>query len=601
MKQILLSDLVHYKAETLGEKDALKVRSKQTGEWSAISWMKFSERIMDTAYALCDYGIKEFSNVGIYMQNMAECFYLDFALFANRAVSVPMYATSTTPQIEYIINEAQIEIIFVGEQFQYDNVYAAQKKSDFLKKIVIVDNEVNKAEDDTISIYFDQFISKQNASEENKELVEKRMSEVQEEDIVHILYTSGTTGEPKGVILHHSNYLEAFRIHDIRLDFLPKGFTSMCFLPLTHIFEKAWSFLCLHNDCTLAINLDPKEIQERIKEVRPDGMCCVPRFWEKVYAGVQEKIENSNIILKKIFTDAIETGRIHNLEYRNKEKRAPHLIRIKFNFYNKTIYKILKKVVGIENGIIFPCAGAALSDKINIFLQSVNIPLFYGYGLTETTATVSCFPQFDFEIGTVGKVMPGVEVKIGENSEILVKGKTVMHGYYKKPEETAKIFTEDGFFKTGDAGYLTEKDGIVLTERIKDLFKTSNGKYIAPQQIEIRLSEDKYIEMIAVIGDQRKYVTALIVPAYEELETYATQNGIAYKDMADLCQNPQVYKMIEARIQNLQKDFANYEQIKKFTLLPEGFTMITGELTNTLKIKRQFITEKYKDVIETMY
>jgi len=601
MKQLLLSDLVHHKAEILGDKDALKIRDKQTGTWSSVSWKKFSEKVMDTAYALCDYGVKEFANVGIYMQNMAECFYLDFALFANRAVSVPMYATSTTAQIEYIINEAQIEIIFVGEQFQYDNAYAAQKKSSLLKQIVIIDNEVNKAYDDATSVYFEQFISKQKASEKNKALVEKRMNEAQEEDITHILYTSGTTGEPKGVILHQSNYLEAFRIHDIRLGFLPKGFTSMSFLPLTHIFEKAWSFLCIHNECTIAINLDPREIQDRIKEIRPEGMCCVPRFWEKVYAGVQEKIEISNIILKKIFLDAIETGRIHNLEYRNKEKQAPWLIRMKFNFYNKTIYQLLKKVVGIENGLIFPCAGAALSDKINVFLQSVNIPLRYGYGLTETTASVSCFPNIDFEIGTVGKVMPGVEVKIGENSEILVKGKTVMHGYYKKPEETAKVFTEDGFFKTGDAGHLTEKNGIVLTERIKDLFKTSNGKYVAPQQIEMCLSEDKYIDMIATVGDQRKYVTALIVPAYEELKAYAAQNGIEYKDMADLCQNPKIYKMIEARIQTLQKDFANYEQIKKFTLLPEGFTMTSGELTNTLKIKRQFITEKYKDVIDLMY
>ena len=601
MKQLLLSNLIHQKVERLRNKAALKVRNKQSGEWSPVSWEKFSEKIMDTAYTLCDYGVKEFSNVGIYMQNMAECFYLDFALFANRAVSVPMYATSTVPQIEYIINEAQIEIIFVGEQFQYDNAYAAQKKSNFLKKIVIVDNEVIKADDDTTSVYFDEFTSKQNASEKSKTLVEKRMSEAQEEDIVHILYTSGTTGEPKGVILHNYNYLEAFRIHDIRLGFVPKGVTSMCFLPLTHIFEKAWAFLCIYNDCTLAINLDPREIQNTIKEVRPNGMCSVPRFWEKVYAGVQEKIENSNIILKKIFLDAIETGRIHNLEYVNKEKRAPWLIRTKFNFYDKTIYTLLKKAVGIENGLIFPCAGAALSDKINIFLQSVNIPLRYGYGLTETTASVSCFPQFDFEIGTVGKVMPGIEVKIGENNEILVKGKTVMSGYYKKPEETAKVFTEDGFFKTGDAGYLTEKEGIVLTERIKDLFKTSNGKYVAPQQIEMRMSEDKYIEMIATIGDQRKYVTALIMPAYEELKVYAELNGIAYKNMADLCQNSQIYEMIEARIQNLQKDFANYEQIKKFTLLPESFTMATGELTNTLKIKRQFITEKYKDIIELMY
>ena len=601
MKQYYLSDLVHRKAEMLGDKEVLKIHDKKTKEWSSVSWKKFSERIMDTAYALCDYGVKEFANVGVYMQNMAECFYVDFALFANRAVAVPMYATSTVPQIEYIINEAQIEVVFVGEQFQYDNAYAAQKNCNSLKKIVVVDKTVIKAEDDTTSVYFDEFTSVQCSTPETRSAVKKRMSEVQEDDIVHIIYTSGTTGEPKGVILHHSNYIEAIKIHDVRLGYVPKGITSMCFLPLTHIFEKAWSILCLHNECILAINLDPKEIQDRIKEIRPHAMSSVPRFWEKVYAGVQDKIASSNILLKKIFLDAIETGRIHNLEYRNKELTAPWLIRAKFNFYNKTIYKLLKKVVGIENGLIFPCAGAALSDKINVFLQSVNIPLIYGYGLTETTATVSCFPTVDFEIGTVGKVMPEVEVKIGENNEILVKGKTIMHGYYKKPEETAKVFTEDGFFRTGDGGALTKKNGIVLTERIKDLFKTSNGKYIAPQQLEMRFSEDKYVDMICVIGDQRKYVTALIVPVYDALKAYAEKHAISYADIADLCRNSQIYKMVEGRIHNLQKDFANFEQIKKFTLLHEAFTMSSGELTNTLKIKRKFVAEKYEEIIDKMY
>lgn len=601
MKKDLLSELVLQKAEILGDKEALRTKDKKTGEWTSISWKKFSKNIQDTAHALCDWGVNEFSNVGICMQNMAECFYIDFGLFNNRAISVPMYATSSISQIQYIVEDAQINLIFVGEQLQYDNAYAVLKSGNTLKQIVIIDNCVEKANNDNTSVYFSDFISQEHSTPETRATVKQRRNKVIEDDIVHLIYTSGTTGEPKGVILKHYNYMEAFRIHDIRLNYLPKGFTSMCFLPLTHIFEKAWSFLCLHNDCTLAINRDPKEIQSTIKEVRPQGMSCVPRFWEKVYAGVQEKIDTSGPLLRKIFLDAIETGRIHNLEYRNKELKAPWWIRTKFNFYNKTIYNLLKKVVGIENGIIFPCAGAALSDKINIFLQSVNIPLIYGYGLTETTATVSCFPNTQFEMGTIGKVMPGLDVKIGENNEILVKGRTIMCGYYKKPEETAKAFTEDGYFKTGDAGYLTEKNSIVLTDRIKDLYKTSNGKYIAPQQIEIRLSEDKFIDMVAVIGDQRKYVSALIVPVYEELKSYAESVKIAYKDISDLCRNKQIYKMLDERIQKLQSDFASFEQIKKFTLLPQPFTMETGELTNTLKIRRKFISEKYKDVIDLMY
>jgi long-chain acyl-CoA synthetase len=456
--------------------------------------------------------------------------------------------------------------------------------------------------DDHSSCFFEDFIQRSiNNEEEIKAEVANRMSRVNVDDTVHLIYTSGTTGEPKGVMLTHANYQETWRIHGIRFDYLAKPFVSICMLPLTHIFEKAWSFLCLYWGCTLAINLDPREIQDTIREVRPNAMCCVPRFWEKVYAGVQEKLAESKPFMRKIMTDGIETGRIHNLEYRNKGKKAPWWIRVKFNFYNKTVFQLLKKTVGIENGTIFPCAGAALSDQINIFMQSVNIPLFYGYGLTETTATVCCFPNVGFSIGTVGKVMPGVEVKIGADNEILVKGRTIMQGYYKKPDATARDLDADGWFRTGDSGYLTENNEIVLTERIKDLYKTANGKYVAPQQIEIRLTEDKFIETAAVIGDRRKYVTALLIPDYEALKLYAAENNILYDNLTELCNHASIIHMIEERIDKLQQIFANYEQIKRFTLLPHPFSMETGELTNTLKLKRSFIAEKYSQEIDAMY
>lgn len=598
MEYYLLSELIHRQATVLGEKRALMTRDKKIGKWTSISWNDFSEKIMKLAQVLYDFGIEEQDNIGIYSQNMAECFYVEFAVFANRAVSVPMYATSSVPQIDYIINEAEIKLLFVGEQFQYDNAYEVLKKKGILRQLIIFDKEVKKAEDDDTSVYFEEFIEKKTNS---LALVQKRMQKVKEDDTVQILYTSGTTGEPKGVILHHSNYVEAMKIHDIRLDYLPKEGVSMCFLPLTHILEKAWSVYCLHKGYTLAVNLDPREIRETIKEVKPNAMCSVPRFWEKVYAGVQEKIETSGTIIRKIFLDAIRTGQDFVFNYRNKGKKAPWWLKIKFNLYNKTVYATLKKVVGIENGTIYPCAGAPLSDAINVFIQSVNIPLVYGYGLTETTATVSCFPETGFTIGTVGKIMPNTEVKIGDNDEILVKAKTVMHGYYKKPKETAAAFIDGDWFRTGDAGHITSNNEIVLTERIKDLYKTSNGKYIAPQHIESRLGEDKYIDIIAVIGDQRKYVTALIVPSFPDLERYAKENGIEYTNMQGLCTNPEIYNFLEFRIQQIQHVFANYEQIKKFAIIPHPFTMEDGELTNTLKLRRSFLLEKYKDIIETLY
>jgi long-chain acyl-CoA synthetase len=601
MKYYHLSEIIHQQAKKFVDEEAIKVRDQETGVWSSVSWAEFSKKVIAVAEALCHMGVKPHSNIGIYSQNKAECLYVDFGAFANRAVVVPMYATSSVPQITYMINEAEIELLFVGEQWQYDNAYAVYKNNSFLKHLIILDKKVKLAENDKISLYFDAFCSPKNRNSQDMISVEKRMKNAQDDDPAHIIYTSGTTGEPKGVVLTHANYKFVMQTHDVRLDYLPQRFLSISFLPMSHVFEKAWVIYCLHRGCSIAICFDPKEIQTYIKEIRPQAMCSVPRFWEKVYEGVQDKINSSGFIVRAIFLNAIKTGKKYNLEYINKGKKAPWGLRTRFNFYDKTIYKMLKKVVGIENGVIFPVAGAILSDKIVTLFRSVNIPLAYGYGLTETTATVSCFTNRGFEIGTVGKVMPETEVRIGENNEVQVKAGSVMKEYYKKPEATAIAFTEDGFFRTGDAGYLTEKMGIVLTERIKDLYKTSNGKYIAPQQLEARLSDNKYVDAAIVIGNQRKYVTALIIPVFDEIKKYADEHHIAFQEMSDLCKNQKIKELIKQNVDAIQNEFANYEQIKRFTLLPEPFSIQTGELTNTLKMKRAFIAEKYKEEIDKMY
>ena len=342
------------------------------------------------------------------------------------------------------------------------------------------------------------------------------------------------------------------------------------------------------------------DIQTTIKEIRPTLMCSVPRFWEKVYAGVSEKIAETKGLKKALMLDALRVGKIHNLDYLRVGKTPPPMIRMKYKFYEKTIYSLLKKTIGIENGNFFPTAGAAVPDEICTFVHSVGINMLVGYGLTESTATVSCFPYTGFVIGSVGEIMPDVQVKIGDENEILLKGKTITKGYYRKPEATAAVFTEDGWFKTGDAGYL-KGDTLYLTERIKDLFKTSNGKYISPQALETKIAIDRYIDQIAIIADERKFVSALIIPVYSHVEAYAKENGIKYTDMNDLLTNPKIIELFKSRIGTLQQQFANYEQIKRFTLLPEPFSMERGELTNTLKIKRAAIAKNYKDVIDKMY
>lgn len=599
MRFIHLGDLIHNQAKKYKNKTALKFQTSDK-RWANLSWNEFSVAVMRAAQAMAEMKIMPKDNIGIYSQNMAKYLIADFAAYANRAVMVPMYATSSPSQVEYIVNDASIKVLFVGEQFQYNNAYKVQIESKVLKRIIVFDKNVVLKPEDNTTLYFDDFITTGDNSE-SLALVNARLLQLKGTDLATIIYTSGTTGEPKGVMLSHDNFVEALKLNVERLSQLSEKDLSMCFLPLTHIFEKAWTYLCLAEGITVAINQDPTKIQVTIKQIRPTVMSNVPRFWEKVYDGIQEKIETSSGLLKWLFNDSVATGRRYNLEYKNAGKKPPIGNSIKFWLYKLTVFNLIKRVVGIDRGNFFPVAGAPLSDKINEFMQSIDVHIIYGYGLSETTATVSCFTKTGFTIGTVGTVLPGVDVKIGDNNEILIKGKTVMKGYYNKPQATSEAFTEDGFFKTGDAGSITKGGDIILTERIKDLYKTSNGKYIAPQMIETRMTEDKYIDQVAIIGDERKFVSALIVPNFEKLREYANKHGIEFDSNEMLISNSTIHDHIFGRIELKQAQFNNYEKIKKIVLLPRPFSMEAGELTNTLKLRRKVILERFADVIEQMY
>ena len=544
-------------------------------------------------------GINEQENVGVFSQNMPECFYVDFGAYATRVVTIPLYATSSEAQVHYIVQDASIRYIFVGEQYQYEVARRVQGLCRSLKQIIIFDPNVKRLPGDTNSIYFDEFLEK-GKDESLQEIVDKRIEASSPQDLANILYTSGTTGESKGVMLHHSCFEFGIKAHYGRLKTLSDNDVIMNFLPFTHIFERAWSYLCIDMGCTLCINLRPADIQKTIKEIRPTAMCSVPRFWEKVYAGVMEKINETTGVKKKLMLDALKVGKEYNIDCLMNGKEPSPILKLKYKFYEKTIYSLLKKTIGIENGNFFPTAGAAIPPKVEEFVRSVGINMIAGYGLTETTATVTCQWIDDFKIGSVGRVLPGVEIKIGENNEILVKGETVTKGYYNKEAITKDAFTPDGWFHTGDAGYI-EDGRLYLTDRIKDLFKTSNGKYIAPQAIETKLVVDKYIDQISIIADQRKYVSALIVPEYSQVKAYAESKGIKYSDMKELLAKPEIQELFRMRIDTLQQEFAHYEQIKKFTLLPEPFSMEKGELTNTLKIKRPVLMKNYAAQIEKMY
>lgn len=599
MSNSYLSTLICRQAKKYGDRIALKYRNYETESWIPVSWNQFAAKVKNVSNALIALGTAVQENVGIFSQNMPECLYTDFGAFGSRVVTIPLYATSSEAQVHYILEDAGIRFLFVGEQYQYDVAYRVQNLCKSLKQIIIFDPKVKRSAADKNSIYFSDFL-KLGEDGKYQEEVDKRTSESGNGDLANILYTSGTTGESKGVMLHHSCYEAAFAAHDQRLKTLTEADVVMNFLPFTHIFERAWSYYCINKGCTLCVNLRPQDIQKTIKEIRPTAMCSVPRFWEKVYAGVQAKINETTGLKKGLMLDALKVGKEHNITYLMNGKTPPPLLHMKYKFYEKTIYSLLKKTLGIENGNFFPTAGAAIPLAVEEFVHSVGINMIAGYGLTETTATVSCCWFDSFRIGSVGRVMPGLEIKIGENNEILLRGETVTKGYYKKEAMTRQVLTEDGWFHTGDAGYL--KDGFLyLTERIKDLFKTSNGKYIAPQAIETKLVVDRYIDQISIIADQRKFVSALIVPEYEQVKKYAEAHHIAYTDMKDLLQKQEIIDLFRLRIDTLQQEFAHYEQVKRFTLLPEPFSMEKGELTNTLKIKRPVLMKNYAAEIEKMY
>jgi len=598
MENLHFSQLIFAQAKKYGDKVALYHRENQTDDWSKITWSSFANQVSSIAKAFVEIGVVEHQRVAQFSQNKAENLIVDFALFANRAVMIPLYATSSEPQVEFIVNDAKIEVMFVGDQNQYNVALEVLHKSNFLKRIIVFDKKVVFENEDT-AMYYDDFLALGEKSSKHFE-VEHRQNDSIESDLACILYTSGTTGNPKGVMLPHSCFNEAMRINSARLTSMTDKDTSLAFLPLSHVFERTWCYLCIFKGVSIYINLRPTEIQQTIKDVHPTMMCAVPRFWEKVYAGVLENIATFSPLMQGVVSWALATGRKHNVDLLRRGKHPDFLLKFGYNIADKLIFSKVKQTLGIENATMLPVAGAKLSDEIAMFFRSIGVPLLYGYGLTESTATVSCYDYVGYEIGTVGSIMPDVQVKIGEENEILLKGKTIFPGYYDNQEANAAAFTEDGWFKTGDAGII-KNGNIILTERIKDLFKTSNGKYIAPQEIETRLGLDKYIEQVAVIGDERNYVTAIIAPSVPALEEYARKNKIQFESIDELLKSKEIHKFLEARITAHQKGMANYEMIKRFSLIPKSFAIETGELTNTLKIRRAVIMQKYKSLIDEMY
>lgn len=594
-----LSTLIHSQAKRYGNRTALRWRDYVAGCWHDVSWNEFSLRVRQVSNALMELGVGVQENVVVFSQNMPECLYVDFGAYAIRAVTIPFYATSSEMQVKYMVSDAKVRFIFVGEQYQYDTAYRVLKIDPEVSKLIIFDRNVKRNPQDQVSIYFDDFL-KSGEVLQHQEEVRRRTAELDQDDLANILYTSGTTGLSKGVMLTHRMYMAGIHSHVGAVRLSDKD-SILTFLPLTHVFERGWTYLCLAEGCTLALNLRPQDVLRSLREIHPTCMCVVPRFWEKVYAGVLERIQKSSPVQRRMLEDALRVGHAYNVEYKMRGLVPPLGLRLQYAFYEKTVIALLLKTLGLERHNFFPTAGAAISPRVEDFMRSVGLGLVVGYGMTETTATVS-LDRWDkpVSVGSVGRLLNGVQLKFGENNEILLKGDTITKGYYRKAEVTALAIDDEGWFHTGDAGYMKNGE-LFLTDRIKDLFKTSNGKFIAPQMLESKLCVDRYVDQIVIVAEQKKFVSALVIPEYELLEQSFAERGITFQNREEMCAHPKVVQFVMYRIDTLQQEFAHYEQVKRIALLPEPFSMERGELTNTLKVKRPVIYQNYKAQIDKMY
>lgn len=594
-----LSVLIHEQAKKYGSRTALTFKPFGKDRWESVSWEHFSLRVKQVSNALLNLGVRPQENIAVFSQNCVEYLYTDFGAYGVRAVSIPFYATSSEQQIQFMINDAQVRFIFVGEQEQYNKAHRVFALCPTLERIIIFDRGVRISTHDPHALYFDDFVAL-GANLPRQSEVENLWHEASYDDLCNILYTSGTTGESKGVQLSYGQYDAAFVAND---KCVPVGEKDRVinFLPFTHVFERGWAYLSLTEGAELIINTNPHEIQEAMKQTHPTCMSAVPRFWEKVYQAVKDKIDRATPMKQKIFRHALSVGRRHNVEYLGRGKRPPLALALEYKLIDRTLLKIVRNQIGLVNPNIFPTAGATVSPEIEIFVHSVGICMIVGYGLTESLATVSCdHKNKPFTVGSVGRPIEGIDIKISESGEIMLKGLTITRGYYKRDAINATAFDSEGYFHTGDAGYLKNGE-LFLTDRIKDMFKTSNGKYIAPQMVEAMLLVDKYIDQVVVVADEHKFVSALVVPEFRLLEEYAREHNIKFGSREDLCADKRIHDMMMERVETLQQQLAHYEQVKRITLIAHHFSMESGELTNTLKLRRPVIYKNFKDVIEKMY
>ena len=587
-------------AEKLKDRDALTQKNKK-GEWESVKWSELGDKTRAIGKALIDMNLQPGEMCGIFSQNRAEWAISDLGILSTRAVSVPIYATNSKEEAEFIVDDAEVKIIFTGDQDQYYKAKEIIKNSRSLKLIVAFDRDT-KIEGNN-SIHFDDLIEKGKKLTNDAEL-NNRLNNVNPDDILTLIYTSGTTGKPKGAVHTHRSFMNGMFPSYMRFPELNSDHVSLAILPLSHVFERMWSYGCMSAGVRIAYCPDPKQFIDVMAYVKPHMMTSVPRIWEKVYGTIHEGLKTASPVKKKLFSWATKVG---IREYRKKIATGRGQTGFQYKLADKLIFSAVRAKLGTERCNVYHIGGAAFAPDINEFFQAFGINIIQGFGLTEFFPV--CVGYRDTgKPSYCGPVIGMVDVRLSDEGEIQLKGGMCMNGYYKKPEETKACFTEDGWFKTQDVGELCieEKYGdnltyIKITDRIKDLIITAGGKNISPQQIEVLLGDELFVEQFVTIGEGRKFISALIVPNFIILDEYCQKHGITYSSKEELVKNPEIIKLYEEIVARRTESLGRVEQIKKFTLLTNELTQEGGELTPTMKLKRKAIGQKYQLQIDSMY
>ncbi len=578
-------------------KDKFVMMEKINGKFVGITYQQFKEETENFAYGLLKMGIRKDDKIAIISENRPEWIYFDMAVLGIGAINVPLYPSLTADSIEFILNNSETKIIVVSNKFHLNKILKVKNKCHSLQKIIILNDEDLLNKDDFITSFKEIQKAGQIYKSQQPELFKEKLLHVNENDLASIIYTSGTTGEPKGVMLTHKNI---FSNVAAALECIPisENDVFLSFLPLCHIFERmAGYYTGFSAGGTICFSESIEAISQNMQILKPTLMTSVPRLFERVYSKIIKNAENLPKTKKKLFDWALNVG--YKYGEAKRLGRVPVTLITQYKLADKLVLHKIRDSFGGRLRF-FISGGAALPKELAAFFYTFGIQIIEGYGLTESSPVIALNRLDDFKFGTVGKALPGVEIKIASDGEILARGPNIMQGYYKNKKETDEVL-KDGWLHTGDIGVFDSDGFLKITDRKKHLFKTSNGKYVAPTPIENLFLCSKYIDQFVLIGDRRTYLSALIVPDFEALKEYADSHNISYSNVEELTKVPEIYKMMESELSKFQKKLANYERVRKFTLLEKPFTLEEGEVTPSMKIRRKVIEQRYKNLIESMY